>query len=62
MESPVLNTIANVHFISYVPGEGTVGSDVTLRENWSVFIRCRNMTLGAALVSDNGTNQFLAKF
>ena len=28
---------------------GTVGSDVTLRENWSVFIRCRTMPLGAAL-------------
>ena len=30
-------------------GGGTVGSDVTLRENWSVFIRCRTMPLGAAL-------------
>ena len=27
----------------------TVGSDVTLRQNWSVFIRCRTMPLGAAL-------------
>ena len=27
----------------------TLGSDVTLRENWSVFIRCRTMPLGAAL-------------
>ena len=29
---------------------GTVGSDVTLRENWSVFIRCRTLPVGAALV------------
>ena len=28
---------------------GTVGSDVTLREKWSVFIRCRTMPLGAAI-------------
>ena len=30
---------------------GTVGSDVTLRENGSVFIRCRTMSIGAALAS-----------
>ena len=30
-------------------GGGTVGSDVTLHENCSVFIRCRTMPLGAAL-------------
>ena len=30
-------------------GGGTVGSDVTLRENCSVFIRCRTMPVGAAL-------------
>ena len=30
-------------------GGGAVGSDMTLRENWSVFIRCRTMPLGAAL-------------
>ena len=28
---------------------GTVGSDVTLRQNWSVFIRCRTMAMVAAL-------------
>ena len=28
-------------------GGGTLGSDVTLRENWSVFIRCRTMPVGA---------------
>ena len=31
------------------PPPSTVGSDVTLRENWSVFIRCRTMPVGAAL-------------
>ena len=30
-------------------GGGSVGSDVTLRQNWSVFIRCRTMAVGAAL-------------
>ena len=30
-------------------GGGTVGSDVTLRQNRSVFIRCRTMAVGAAL-------------
>ena len=28
---------------------GTVGSDVTLCQNGSVFIRCRTMAVGAAL-------------
>ena len=28
----------------------TVGSDVTIRQNWSVAIRCRTMAVGAALV------------
>ena len=32
-----------------VGGWGTVCSDVTLRENWPVFIRCRTMPVGAAL-------------
>ena len=27
----------------------TVGSDVTLRQNWSVNIRCRTIAVGAAL-------------
>ena len=27
----------------------TVGSDMTLRQNWSVFIRCRTTPVGAAL-------------
>ena len=35
--------------LKYYWGGGPVGSDVTLRENWSVFIRCRTMPLGAAL-------------
>ena len=30
-------------------GGGTVGSDVTLRQNWAVFIRGRTMAVGAAL-------------
>ena len=30
-------------------GGGTVGSDVTLCENWSVFIRCSTMPVGALL-------------
>ena len=32
-----------------VPPSPTVGSDVTLRKNGSVFIRCRTMAVGAAL-------------
>ena len=30
-------------------GGGTAGSDVTLCQNGSVFIRCRTMAVGAAL-------------
>ena len=30
-------------------GGGAVSSDVTLRQNGSVFIQCRTMAVGAAL-------------
>ena len=40
---------ANCMWVAWVGSLGTVGSDVTLRENWSVFIRCRTMPVGAVL-------------
>ena len=42
--------LGTVHILrNHIRGGGTVGSDVTLRQNWSVFIRCRTMPVGAAL-------------
>ena len=37
------------YVLAHCGGGGTGGSDVTLRENWSVFIRCRTVPVGAAL-------------
>ena len=50
MNSHQSSQLPSIQVLRHQIGEGgTVGSNVTLRQNWSVFIRCRTIALGAAL-------------